>query len=591
MANVKWSSWANVGTPTTGDLLVGLRAGVNVKFDPPTMTSLAGAPLTLAGALTTSGAFTAGFTFTGNTTVTFPTTGTLATTSQLPSGGSPLPLSQGGTGSSLSPVNNATFVTNGSGVVALSTTLPSAVQSNITQLGAQAAALNMNSHLINNVSDPVSAQDAVNLQFLQTYVNGLNPVQGVFSASTANLTGYTYNAGAAGIGATLTAPGNGVFTADGVSPAVGSRFLYKDDTTGSGAYNGIYTITTSSAGAPAVLTRATDYNQPSQINPGDLVSIANGTVNAGSTYVETATIVTVGVTPILFSVFFSASNFLSSMLSSGSIYVGNGSNIGTAVTMSGDATLSNAGVLTIGANKITNAQLAQMAAYTIKGNNTGSSANAADNATSAYKPTFTSLLSGSGNYTTPAGVTWLLVKMVGGASGGSGSGTAGTTASGNGGNTTFGTSLLVANGGPATTAGLSSGGATGNLNGQLGIVIAGGWGMAGANSAGTTLNFPGGSGGSSPLGGAGASSFPGTAGAANSGSGGGGGYATGTVVNNVSGSGGAPGAYVEAILFPTAGQVYAYSVGVGGTAGPAGTNGTAGGAGGSGGIWIEEHYI
>jgi hypothetical protein len=68
MANVKWSSFP-VDSPATGsDLLVGLRAGVNVQFDP--------FPSTLVGAYTTS------FTFTGNTAVTFPTSGTLATTSQ-----------------------------------------------------------------------------------------------------------------------------------------------------------------------------------------------------------------------------------------------------------------------------------------------------------------------------------------------------------------------------------------------------------------------------------------------------------------------------------------------------------------------------
>ena len=41
-------------------------------------------------------------------------------------------------------------------------------------------------------------------------------------------------------------------------------------------------------------------------------------------------------------------NKLSSSLASGKIFVGNGSNVATAVSMSGDATLSNAGVLTLG---------------------------------------------------------------------------------------------------------------------------------------------------------------------------------------------------------------------------------------------------
>lgn len=65
-------------------------------------------------------------------------------------------------------------------------------------------------------------------------------------------------------------------------------------------------------------------------------------------------------------------------LPSSQILVGNGSNVATAVAMSGDVTISNAGVTAIGANKVTNAQLAQMPTMTIKGNNTGGTANASD---------------------------------------------------------------------------------------------------------------------------------------------------------------------------------------------------------------------
>lgn len=48
---------------------------------------------------------------------------------------------------------------------------------------------------------------------------------------------------------------------------------------------------------------------------------------------------------------------LGTTLTSGNIFVGNASNIATGVTMSGDATMSNAGALSIGANKITEAML------------------------------------------------------------------------------------------------------------------------------------------------------------------------------------------------------------------------------------------
>src|SRR5207245_1932095 len=62
-------------------------------------------------------------------------------------------------------------------------------------------------------------------------------------------------------------------------------------------------------------------------------------------------------------------------LANGNFWIGNGSNVATAVTPSGDVTFTNAGVSAIGTNKVANSQLAQGAANTIKGNNTGSTAN------------------------------------------------------------------------------------------------------------------------------------------------------------------------------------------------------------------------
>lgn len=65
-------------------------------------------------------------------------------------------------------------------------------------------------------------------------------------------------------------------------------------------------------------------------------------------------------------------------LSSANILVGNGSNVATAVALSGDITISNAGVTAIGSNKVTNAMLAQVATATFKGRTTAGTGNSED---------------------------------------------------------------------------------------------------------------------------------------------------------------------------------------------------------------------
>jgi hypothetical protein len=205
-------------------------------------------------------------------------------------------------------------------------------------------------------------------------------------------------------------------------------------------------------------------------------------------------------------------------------------------------------------------------------------------------PTIQKFTSGSGTYTTPAEVLYLKIKMVGGGGGGAGSGTivANNHGSGaNGGNTTFGTSLLTCNGG-AGGGGAGSGagglGGTATINSPAyGTPIAGG---AGVSSGSTTT-------GQSQFGGAGASSYFGgasgrgdVASVANSGSGG----AAGTAFSSsyLGGSGGA-GAFIDAII-PTPSATYAYSIGSAGASGAAGTGGNAGSTGGAGYIEVTEFY-
>lgn len=71
-------------------------------------------------------------------------------------------------------------------------------------------------------------------------------------------------------------------------------------------------------------------------------------------------------------------NKLNSSLTSSHLFVGSSGNIATDTAITGDVTINNTGVTAVGSNKVANSQLAQMPTLTIKGNNTGGTANALD---------------------------------------------------------------------------------------------------------------------------------------------------------------------------------------------------------------------
>lgn len=217
-------------------------------------------------------------------------------------------------------------------------------------------------------------------------------------------------------------------------------------------------------------------------------------------------------------------------------------------------------------------------------------------ALSSFVPTIQAFTSGTGTYTTPAGVTWIRVRAVGAGGGGGGSGTTGGGIGGNGGATTFGSSIISAGGGGggSPTGGTGGGGGgTSSLGTAIGIGLPGGQGGGNWVNGAVTLEFGvGGMGGSSAFGGAGGNGpANGGGGAAGTNTGGGGGGAgTSTTANNNTGCGGGSGGFVDAIITAPI-TSYGYAIGSAGTAGTAGTNGFGGGLGGSGYIIVEEHYI
>jgi len=155
-------------------------------------------------------------------------------------------------------------------------------------------------------------------------------------ATTAALAANTYNNGASGVGATLTANANGALSIDGVAVTTSDRVLIKDEATS--ANNGAYFVTqTGSGGAPYILTRVTDFDTAGagEIANNAYFFVTAGSANAGSSYILSQTAaITVGTTALPFTQFSDQLN-----------YVG-GTNIdvtGLTISLTGTVAATNGG--------------------------------------------------------------------------------------------------------------------------------------------------------------------------------------------------------------------------------------------------------
>lgn len=156
------------------------------------------------------------------------------------------------------------------------------------------ASLNLGTNQIINVVDPTTAQMAATKNYVDTVASALNPIQAVSAAST------SVNYPGVMVGNVLTITATGAISVDGTTPSANSRILLKDQTTQS--QNGVYVVTTvGSLGVSPVLTRAPDYNTAAEVNAGDLVPVISGTVNATTSWLQTATIVTLNTDSLVFA--------------------------------------------------------------------------------------------------------------------------------------------------------------------------------------------------------------------------------------------------------------------------------------------------
>lgn len=220
------------------------------------------------------------------------------------------------------------------------------------------------------------ATDAFVTGAINTAIAGVNPAVAVQAATTAasDTSGLTYNNGASGIGATLTGLPNTALTVDGYTfTALGQRLLVKNDTQSpSGAFDGVYYVTQlQTAILPLILTRTLDYDMPSDVNNTGAIPVTSGTVNGITSWVLTSQVTTIGTDPLTYTRFsINPSTLLTNGLTSAHIFVGNVSNVATDTAVTGDVSISNAGVVTLPTvNTNTGAwgSATQVATFTVNG--------------------------------------------------------------------------------------------------------------------------------------------------------------------------------------------------------------------------------
>jgi hypothetical protein len=174
---------------------------------------------------------------------------------------------------------------------------------------APVAPISMGGQRVTNVATPTAATDAANKAYVDANLQGLSPKPTARAATTAALPANVYANGAAGVGATLTATGNGALTVDGYAVQLGDIVLVKNEATA--ANNGLYNLSTLGTGSvPYVLTRNLDMDQATEFG-GGFVAVENlGTVNANSLWLcNAANSITVGTTAVTFTQLNSATSY------------------------------------------------------------------------------------------------------------------------------------------------------------------------------------------------------------------------------------------------------------------------------------------
>ena len=189
---------------------------------------------------------------------------------------------------------------------------------------------------------PNNASDAVNKQYVDDFIQGLNIHDACLVATPdtlANITGgiVTYNNGANGVGANLTTT-TAYTLIDNVSVAnVGTRILVKSET--DPAWNGIYVYSNST-----VITRASDYNTVPEVEAGDFTFVSAGDSYASTGWVQVSTVAIIGTDPIVFTQFSGSGTYTagSGIALNGTQFSANTDGITTGIVGGNIAVIANA---------------------------------------------------------------------------------------------------------------------------------------------------------------------------------------------------------------------------------------------------------
>lgn len=249
-------------------------------------------------------------------------------------------------------------------------------------------------------ADPVNPLHAVTKQYVDAFQQALDLKASVRVATTAN----------------ATLAGGAPSLVDGVTLANGNRILVKGQT--NPAENGIYIVQTVGTGANGTWIRATDADTNAKVTAGLYTFVEEGTLAADSGWVLTTDgNIVLGTTSLAFTQFSGAGQLIAGAgltksgnqldvvsanagitvnadsialtldgttlttsgvglkladLPNGKILVGNASNVATPVTISGDVTMTNAGVMTVSNTvlKATNYIVRETPAGAMDGTNT-----------------------------------------------------------------------------------------------------------------------------------------------------------------------------------------------------------------------------